>query len=100
MPSAAKSKTKMLEYKGYPLRRKDNILYYGNMSDKYIIMLQITDSKSFEDLELATRVKVELQYTDPDLKSRDRVVKKSEKTSFFEAMDVAAVWLERALSAG
>jgi hypothetical protein len=63
-------------------------------------MLQITDSKSFEDLELATRVQVQLQYTDPDLKSRDRVVKKSEKTSFFEAMDVAAVWLERALSAG
>jgi hypothetical protein len=70
------------------------------MSDKYIIMLQITESKSFEDLELATRVQVQLQYTDPELKSRDRVIKKSEKTSFFEAMDVAAVWLERALSSG
>jgi len=100
MPTAAKGKSKILEYKGYPLRRKDNIIYYGNMTDKYIIMLQIIDSKSFEDFELATKVQVQLQYTDPDLKSRDRVVKKSEKTSFFEAMDVAAVWLERALSAG
>jgi len=98
MPTSAKGKPKILEYKGYPLRRKDNIIYYGNMTDKYIIMLQIIDSKSFEDLELATKVQVQLQYTDPDLKSRDRVVKKSEKTSFFEAMDVAAVWLERALS--
>jgi len=63
-------------------------------------MLQVTETKQHDDLNLATRVIVQLQYTDPDLKSRDRVVKKSEKTSFFEAIDVAAVWLERALAAG
>ena len=34
-----------LVYKGHPLRRKDNILYYGSMSDKYIIMMQIMDTK-------------------------------------------------------
>ena len=103
MPTAAKGKSIPLEYKGHPLRRKDNIIYYGSMSDKYIIMMQVTESKSHDghdDLELATRIQVQLQYTDPDLKSRDRVVKKSEKTSFYEAMDVAAVWLERALASG
>jgi len=100
MSSSTKGKKQILEYKGHPLRRKDNIVYYGSMKDKYIIMLQITDSKDFEDMTLATRIQVQLQYTDPDLKSRDRVVKKSEKTSFYEAMDVAAVWLERALAAG
>jgi arginyl-tRNA synthetase len=97
---AAKGKKLPLEYKGRPLRRKENIIYYGSMSDKYIIMLQVTESKAFEDLEMASKVHVQLQYTDPDLKSRDRVVKKSDKTSLFEAMDVAAVWLERALAAG
>ncbi|MCL2392336.1 MAG: hypothetical protein FWC66_06990 [Oscillospiraceae bacterium] len=100
MTTATKDKTKVLEYKGHPLRRKDNLIYYGSMSDKYIIMLQVTESKSLEDLDLATRVVVQLQYTDPDLKSRDRVVKKSEKTSFYEAIDLANVWLERALVAG
>jgi len=98
--TATSEKNKILEYKGRPLRRKDNLIYYGSMSDKYIIMLQVTESKDFEDLSLATRITVQLQLTDPDLKSRDRVVKKSEKTSFFEAIDVAAVWLERALAAG
>jgi len=97
MPTG-KTKAKALEYKGHPLRRKDNLVYYGKMSDKYIILLQILESKSLDDLKLATRVAVQLQYTDPDLKSRDRIVKKSEKTSFYEAMDVAAVWLERALA--
>lgn len=87
-----------LEYKGHPLRRKDNLIYYGSMAEKYIIMLQIMDSKKVDDLDVATKVAVQLQLTDPDLKSRDRVVKKTEKDSLYAAMDVAAVWLERALA--
>ena len=94
------AKSKTLEYKGHPLRRKDNLIYYGSMSEKYIIMLQVTETKEVDDLSVASRIVVQLQLTDPDLKSRDRVVKKSEKTSFFEAIDVAAVWLDRALAAG
>ena len=87
-----------LSYKGHPLRRKDNLIYYGTMAEKYIIMLQILDTKKVDDLDVATKVAVQLQLTDPDLKSRDRVVKKSEKDSLYAAMDVASVWLERALS--
>lgn len=95
---------KTLEYKGHPLRRKDNIIYYGSMEDKYIIMLQVLDTKpvkaadgSEDELKLATKVSVQLQLTDPAVKSRDRVVKKAEKDSLYAAMDLASVWLERAL---
>ncbi|MEG1579253.1 MAG: hypothetical protein RR336_10850, partial [Oscillospiraceae bacterium] len=87
-----------LTYKGHPLRRKDNLIYYGSMADKYIIMLTILDSKKVQDMDVATRVAIQLQFTDPDLKSRDRVVKKSEKDSLYAAMDIGAIWLERALS--
>lgn len=87
-----------LEYKGHPLRRKDNLIYFGSMAEKYIIMLQVMASKKVDDLDVATKVAVQLQLTDPDLKSRDRVVKKTEKESLYAAMDVAAVWLERALA--
>ena len=89
---------KPLEYKGHPLQRAGNIVYYGSMADKYIIMLQIMDTKKVKDLDVATKVSVQLQLTDPDLKSRDRVVKKSEKDSLYSAMDVASVWLDRALA--
>ena len=91
-------KTAALQYKGHPLRRKDNLIYFGSMADKYIIMLQILDTKKIKDLDVATKVSVQLQLTDPDLKSRDRVVKKSEKDSLYAAMDVASVWLDRALA--
>ena len=89
---------KTLEYKGHPLQRKDNIIYYGSFADKYIIMLQVLDTKKVGDLDVATRVSIQLQLTDASIKSRDRVVKKSEKDSLYAAMDVGSIWLERALA--
>ena len=88
----------ILSYKGRPLMRKDNLVYYGSMADSHIVMLQILETKKVEDMEVATKVAVQLQLTDPELKSRDRVVKKTEKDSLYAAMDVGAIWLERALA--
>ena len=76
----------------------DNLIYYGTMAEKYIIMMQILNTKKEQDLEVATKVSIQLQLTEPDLKSRDRVVKKSEKDSLYAAMDIATVWLDRALA--
>ena len=89
---------KMLMYKGHPLRRKDNLIYYGSMADKYIVMIQVMSTTKDGGLEIADKVHLQLQLTDPDLKSRDRVVRKTEKDSLYTAMDVATVWLDRALS--
>ena len=89
---------KVLEYKGHPLQRKDNIIYYGSFADKYIVMLQILDTKKVGDLDVATRVSIQLQLTDSNIKSRDRIAKKTEKDSIYNAIDVASVWLERALA--
>lgn len=87
-----------LEYRGRPLRRKDNMIYYGSMAEKYIVLLTINESAALDDLALPTKVSIQLQLTDPDLRSRDRVVKKSEKDSLYAAMDIGAIWLERALA--
>ncbi len=95
---SAKKGEKELIYKGHQLARKGSIIYYGSMADKYIIMMQILESAKVKDLDVATRVSVQLQLTDPDLKSRDKLVKKSEKAGLYNAMDIAAVWLDRALA--
>lgn len=84
-------------YKGHPLMRKDNTIYYGSMQDKYIIMMQILETKKVKDLDVASKVAVSLQLTDLSIKSRDRVQKKVEKDGIYSALDVATVWLERAL---
>lgn len=87
-----------LTYKGHPLRRVDNLIYYGSMADKYIIMMQVLENRQEQDIKLASKVSIQLQLTDPELKSRDRVVKRSEKDSLYAAMDIATVWLNRALA--
>ena len=87
-----------LVYKNHPLRRIDNLIYYGSMADKYIVMFQILETKKEQGMDVATRVSVQLQLTAPEIKSRDRVVKKSEKDSLYAAIDVGSIWLERALS--
>ena len=88
----------VLMYKGHPLMRKDNLVYYGSMADSHIVMLQILETKKMGDADIATRVSVQLQLTDPTARSRDRVVKKSEKAGLFTALDVGCVWLTRALA--
>ena len=88
-----------LTYKGHPLMRKDNMIYYGSMADKYIVIMQILESKDFQDMSLATKVSVQLQLTDQTVRSKDRIIKKSEKDGFYTALDVGCVWLERALAA-
>lgn len=42
-----------LTYKGRPLMRKDNMIYYGSMADSHIVMLQVLDSKPVNGLNVA-----------------------------------------------
>ena len=88
----------VLMYKGRPLMRRDNLIYYGSMADSHIVMLQILETKKVNGVDIATRVAVQLQLTDPAAKSRDRIVKKGEKAGLYTALDFGCVWLERALA--
>lgn len=46
---------KLLMYKGKPLVRKDNTLYYGYMDEPCIIMMQITSTKNVNGAELSDK---------------------------------------------
>ena len=85
-------------YKGKPLVRSGNTLYYGHMADKCVVMMQILSTREVHGMTMADRIQVQLLSTDPELRMRDRILKKSEKTGLYNAMDVATVWLERALA--
>lgn len=86
-----------LTYKGKPLVRKDNEIYYGDMSEKYVIKLEILSTKNEGDLVLADKIKVLLMLSDTEIKLKDRIIKTSEKNGLYEAMDIGAIWLEREL---
>ena len=72
MPTTKKNN--LLEYKGHPLMRKENIIYYGSMSDSHIIMMQILESSDYKGLPVAKRVSVQLQQTDPNVRMKEQHV--------------------------
>ena len=92
------AENKGLTFKGRPLMRKDNIIYYGSMADTHIIQMQIIDFKKVGDTDVANKVSIQLMLTDPNIKGRAQIVKKTEKVGLYTALDVGAVWLERALA--
>lgn len=85
-------------YKGRPLVRCGDELYYGSMEDRFVIRMQVKTKKTVGDLEIADKVAIQLMCTDPDLSPRKQLIKSSEKTGLFLAIDIADIWLERALS--
>lgn len=89
---------KILMYKGRPLMRKENMIYYGSMNDSHVVVLQILETKKVNDTDIASKVSVQLQLTDPNARPRERIVKKAEKAGVYSALDVGSVWLQRALS--
>ena len=92
----AEKKKDFLTYKGRPLVRNGNTIYYGNMTDDYVIMMQINSSKEFGDLDLASKVSIQL--IDTDVSIKEKIVKSSEKKGLYAAMDIADIWLTRALN--
>ena len=94
----AKDSGKFLTYKGKPLVRNGNTIYYGFPNDKFVIMMQILSTKPVGDVDVASKVSVQLLNTDPNVSPRERIVKSSEKKGLYAAMDIAEVWLSRALA--
>ncbi|MBR2957923.1 MAG: hypothetical protein IKC20_06700, partial [Clostridia bacterium] len=74
-----------------------NTIYYGNMNDSHVVLIQILSSKKVNDLDVADRVTVQLLSTDPDARPKDRIIKKSEKKGIYQAMDIGSIWLDLAL---
>ena len=92
------SEEKILMYKGRPLVRSGNVLYYGSMAEKYVIVMQVLSTKDENDMTMAEKIQIQLMLTDPEVRMKDRIVKKSEKIGLYNAMDIGSIWLERALN--
>lgn len=94
---AAKAVTEFFEYKGKPLVRSNDVLYYGNMTDPYVIKMLIKSKKQENDMEIADKVSVQLLTTEPVPNPKRQIVKTSEKDTLYAALDIADAWLERYL---
>jgi hypothetical protein len=89
---------KFYTYRGYPVVRNGSTIYYGYMSDPYVIMMQVLSTKKYGNTEVADKVRVIQMSTDLTLDPLKACVKNTEcEGGLYEALDVARVWLEKAL---
>lgn len=87
-----------LVYKGKPLVRSKNDMYYGDMADPYVVFMQVLSTKQENNEEMPDKVMVMLLSTDTTLAPKDRIVKQSVKNGLYNALDFAAILLGRALA--
>lgn len=91
------SEIKTLLYKGKPLVRQGQFVFYGFPDDKYILYMNVVESKKVGNISVATKVLVQIQNTDNDISFNDKIVKQCEKRNFYDAFEIGTIWLEREL---
>ncbi len=86
--------SEILTYKGLPLVRSGNKIFYGDPKKKFILVLIILKVDKTGEIALPSRVLVQIRKTD----GTDEVVQEKEKNSLGEAFQLGLIWLERSLS--
>lgn len=84
-----------LTYKGNPLVRCGDVLYYGKLTDKYVIKMEITGKQKVNDLDVADKVTIQLIDNNPNLRGKKKIAKSSERNGLYAALDIAEAWLAR-----
>ena len=84
---------RFFEYRGLPLVRKGNELYYGSMGDEEVVMLQTAGNKKVGDVNVATKVRLYRMLTDESVPVMQIITKTAEKSNLFEALDLAFDWI-------
>ena len=88
-----------MTYKGRPVVRDNNKLYFGEPSNPFMIVLTVLENKQTGNNVLPSRVLVQLQNTDPALAmSGDKIVKEGERKNLYDALERGSIWLEKQLS--
>lgn len=96
MPSTEEKK--YFTYKGKPMVRRGDLIYYGNPEDRYIVLFTVKGKRKVGDLEVANEVTVELMSNNG--RGKERTFKRVTRAGLFEAMDVGEFWLADALENG
>ena len=88
--------TPNLPYKGKPLVRKANELYYGRMTAPYVLYLQILSTKQSGNMQVADKVHLQLLSTDETRTPEARVARQTTKNGLYNALDIGSIWLQKA----
>ncbi len=84
---------KYLEYKGRPLVREGDTICYGDMEEKFILMLEIMSHKKTDSGELPDKILIQVV----ESKNQSNIVRQGSKSGLFDAFSLGVIWLEHEL---
>lgn len=93
---ATAKKKKILTYKGKPLLKCGERIYYGNLEDKCILVLDIAESEKKKDILSSKKIKIQLMDNTGEL-GNGQVYRKAERDNLYKALDIGEWWLQDAL---
>ena len=99
----AEKKKAFPKFKGKPLVRCGDLLYYGDMRENYVVRMQVRSKKKVtaeadgKELTVADKVFIQLMNTDPAVSPQKAIEKTDEQAGLFAAIDTADGWLQQAL---
>lgn len=94
--TADKKKKKQLTYKGKPVYRQGNRIYYGNLEDDLILVIDILESKNIYGRQISTKVAFGVQDNTGEL-GKGQIFRKAERENLYKAFDLGSWWLQDAL---
>ena len=90
--------TPKLTYKGRPLVRCGNDLYYGSMKDPYVVYLHIPNPKDENGVKVADKGHIVLMSTDQNKPEMERIVRQANKAGLYNALSFGDIMLQGVLN--
>jgi hypothetical protein len=84
------NKNQYVMYKGLPLVREGDTICYGDLNEKYMLILNILSKKGNGEPDM---IMVQICYTE----DKNKIVKGKQafKNGLYEALDLGIIWLEQ-----
>lgn len=94
--AAAVKKKKELTYKGKPIYRRGNTIYYGNLDEHLILVLEVLETEKNGDINVTKKVKFHIQDNTGEL-GKGTNYRSGERENLYKAFDIGSWWLQDAL---
>ena len=89
-----KKQEKFMAYKNKALIRSKDILCYGNMDDKYIVLLEILSKEKVKGMDVGNKISMAL-FDREELASNPSAmfIEHCEKNKLIDALETANAWI-------
>ena len=84
---------KYLMYKNRPLVREGDTICYGDMAEKYILIMEIFSYKQENGVKVPDTILVRVVESE----DQNKIIRQGQKSGLYEAFGYGLIWLEQAL---